>query len=253
VTSPDRIGIGSAARALGTTERALRYYEQRGLLPPAQPSPGGHRRYDEFALRRARRVLALRELGLSLDTIGRVITGAGQSDLAAALRAQAARLDVELDALGSLRDRISTLLAASPTALHTDNALGLLEELAMKIVLRRIYTRTGDDGTTAAVRARSPYASRLRPDRRQHSYLDDAGFLHAGFESPLGRRVVDAPKTTVSGAPLVHSGPSRRPRVAVQFPALRAATYLPVDNWWRQVFENNVTNRTKRCELLVGE
>jgi dihydroxyacetone kinase-like protein len=35
VTSPDRIGIRAAARALGTTERALRYYEQRGLLPPA--------------------------------------------------------------------------------------------------------------------------------------------------------------------------------------------------------------------------
>lgn len=64
--------IGAAARLLGTTERPLRYYEQRGLLLPVKLSAGGHRRYDQFALRQARRALALRELGLSLAAIGTI-------------------------------------------------------------------------------------------------------------------------------------------------------------------------------------
>lgn len=159
MTLYETVGIGAAARALGTTERALRYYEQRGLLPPVEVSAGGHRRYDGLALGRARRVLALRGLGLSLATIGKILTGDDQDDITAVLRGQVRRLDAELSELTSLRCRITELLAAVPatdpgtTATKrtdsTDQALNLLEELAMRIVLSRIYTRTGDDGTTA--------------------------------------------------------------------------------------------------------
>lgn len=92
VTQPETVGIGAAARLLGTTERALRYYEQRGLLRPADISAAGHRRYDPSALRRVRRVLALRKLGLSLATIGTVLAGDNQSNIAAVLRTQAQRL-----------------------------------------------------------------------------------------------------------------------------------------------------------------
>lgn len=159
MTLHETVGIGAAARALGTTERALRYYEQRGLLTPAEVSAGGHRRYDGPALRRARRVLALRALGLSLGTINKILTGYSQDDITAVLRDQAQRLDAELGELTLLRSRVTELLAAAPATepgttapAPTDGtyqSLNLLEELAMRIVLSRIYTRTGDDGTTA--------------------------------------------------------------------------------------------------------
>lgn len=151
------VGIGAAARSLGTTGRALRYYEQRGLMRPTEVSVSGHRRYDELDLHRARRVLALRKLGLSLATIGKVLTGQGPEELTEVLTAQAQRIDAELNELSSLRTRLADLLTAasadrSDTATppsRTEETLNLLEELAMKIVLSRIYTRTGDDGTTA--------------------------------------------------------------------------------------------------------
>jgi cob(I)alamin adenosyltransferase len=149
VASHGTVGIGAAARLLGTTQRALRYYEQRGLLPPAEITAAGHRRYDDATLCRARRLLALRELGLSLATIGKVLAGDGQDDITAVLTNQALRLDAEVSELISLRERITRMLTAAPVAGSTDEVLNLLEQLAMKIVLSRIYTRTGDDGTTA--------------------------------------------------------------------------------------------------------
>ena len=41
------LGIGAAAQRLGVSERALRYYQQIGLIVPASTTPGGLRRYSE--------------------------------------------------------------------------------------------------------------------------------------------------------------------------------------------------------------
>ncbi|MGH3239306.1 MAG: MerR family DNA-binding transcriptional regulator [Spirillospora sp.] len=41
--------ISDAAAAAGTTPRALRFYEQRGLLPPPSRTSGGQRRYGRRA------------------------------------------------------------------------------------------------------------------------------------------------------------------------------------------------------------
>ncbi|WP_415852623.1 MerR family transcriptional regulator, partial [Streptomyces albus] len=45
--------IGDAAALVGVTPRALRYYEQRGLLR-VRRNAVGHREYDEAELRRLR-------------------------------------------------------------------------------------------------------------------------------------------------------------------------------------------------------
>jgi DNA-binding transcriptional MerR regulator len=39
------LGIGAAAARAGVSERALRYYQQLGLLTPCHSTPGGMRRY----------------------------------------------------------------------------------------------------------------------------------------------------------------------------------------------------------------
>ncbi len=60
---------GDLARATGCTVRAIRFYEQQGLLAPAVLSPGGHRRYTGDHLERLRLIADLRELGLALSDI----------------------------------------------------------------------------------------------------------------------------------------------------------------------------------------
>jgi MerR family transcriptional regulator, repressor of the yfmOP operon len=68
------LGIGAAAERAGVSQRALRYYQQIGLLTPCGATPGGLRRYSEEDLARVARIRQLQELlGLDLDAIARVL------------------------------------------------------------------------------------------------------------------------------------------------------------------------------------
>jgi DNA-binding transcriptional MerR regulator len=68
------LGIGAAAARAGVSERALRYYQQIGLLVPACTTPGGLRRYSLDDLARVARIRELQKLlGLNLDEIAVVL------------------------------------------------------------------------------------------------------------------------------------------------------------------------------------
>jgi len=67
------LGIGAAATLVGVSERALRYYQQLGLIVPAC-TPGGLRRYSAEDLARVARIRELQALlGLNLDEIAVVL------------------------------------------------------------------------------------------------------------------------------------------------------------------------------------
>jgi DNA-binding transcriptional MerR regulator len=63
------LSSGDLSRATGCTPRAIRFYEEQGLLRPTVVSEGGHRRYSGEDLERLRLISDLRELGLSLQEI----------------------------------------------------------------------------------------------------------------------------------------------------------------------------------------
>ena len=67
-------GIGTAAARAGVSERALRYYQELGLITPSASTPGGMRRYSEDDLARVARIRQLQTLlGLNLDEIAVVL------------------------------------------------------------------------------------------------------------------------------------------------------------------------------------
>jgi MerR family transcriptional regulator, repressor of the yfmOP operon len=70
------LGIGAAAERAGVSQRALRYYQQIGLLTPCSCTPGGLRRYSEEDLERVARIRQLQQLlGLNLDEIAVMLRG----------------------------------------------------------------------------------------------------------------------------------------------------------------------------------
>lgn len=71
---PPLLAIGQAAARCDVSERALRYYEEIGLLTPCSRTPGGLRRYSAEDLDRVARIRELQTLlGLNLDEVGAVL------------------------------------------------------------------------------------------------------------------------------------------------------------------------------------
>ena len=67
-----------AARRLGVSAKALRLYEQRGLVAPVRTA-AGWRAYGPAEMVRASEIAALRALGLSLTSVARVLGGDAQA------------------------------------------------------------------------------------------------------------------------------------------------------------------------------
>jgi DNA-binding transcriptional MerR regulator len=61
--------IGQAAAAAGVSAKAIRHYEQVGVLPPAGRTRAGYRQYTEQGVQRLRFIRRARALGLSLRSI----------------------------------------------------------------------------------------------------------------------------------------------------------------------------------------
>jgi DNA-binding transcriptional MerR regulator len=103
-----RITIGELARRTGLTVRTLRIYADSGLVAPAARSDAGYRLYDEDAAARAELVRTLRELGVDLPTIRRVL--ARELTVADVAAAHAAALETQIRVL---RNRRAVLQAAA--------------------------------------------------------------------------------------------------------------------------------------------
>jgi DNA-binding transcriptional MerR regulator len=68
-----RYSIGDLARLTGLSVKAIRYYSDRGIVPPTDRSPAGYRQYGPDAVARLGLVRTLRDLGLDLPTIQRIL------------------------------------------------------------------------------------------------------------------------------------------------------------------------------------
>ena len=67
------VQIGDLAKQAGVSVRAIRYYEELGLINPETHSVGGFRLYSEDSLKRLRVITRLKELGLSLMEIRQIL------------------------------------------------------------------------------------------------------------------------------------------------------------------------------------
>ncbi|TXS39355.1 MerR family transcriptional regulator [Streptomyces sp. OR43] len=101
--------IAEVARMSGVTSRTLRHYDEIGLLPPAGFGSNGHRYYEEAGLLRLQRILLMRELGLRLGEIRRVLDE--RTDPVSALREHHRRLREERDRLDTLVRTVERTIA----------------------------------------------------------------------------------------------------------------------------------------------
>ncbi|MCX5494645.1 MerR family transcriptional regulator [Kaistia dalseonensis] len=106
-SSAQFLNPSEAARRLGVSTKALRLYEERGLLTPVRTA-AGWRAYGPEELARAAEIAALRSLGLSLAEVGRVLDGDPRS-LEPALATHEAALQAQVVRLGETIARVRAL------------------------------------------------------------------------------------------------------------------------------------------------
>jgi len=76
VTTPPLLTIGAFARSVGLTPSALRHYDECGLLVPAEVDDAtGYRYYTPLSAERARLIGRMRDVGVSIPTMRRILDG----------------------------------------------------------------------------------------------------------------------------------------------------------------------------------
>lgn len=103
-SSAEYLNPSEAARRLGVSAKALRLYEQRGLVAPVRTA-AGWRAYGPDEMARAAEIAALRALGLSLAQVSRVL-GGDKQDLEPALAAHEAALEGQARRLAATMEKL---------------------------------------------------------------------------------------------------------------------------------------------------
>ncbi|WP_043680078.1 MerR family transcriptional regulator [Streptomyces xylophagus] len=106
--------IGELARATGLTVRTIRYWSDEGVLTPVTRSAGGYRLYDAECAARLELIRTLRELGLGLDDVRKVL--AGETTVAEVAAAHVVALDAQISSLRVTRAVLSTVARRGSTA-----------------------------------------------------------------------------------------------------------------------------------------
>ncbi len=105
--------IGEVAERAGVSVRALRYYEEQGLVLAGR-GPGGHRRYPESAVERVKFIQLLYAAGLSSKAILPILpfleTLVTTPRMARLLEDERDRLRVRIDDLTRAHDRLEELI-----------------------------------------------------------------------------------------------------------------------------------------------
>lgn len=108
--------IGEAAAKAGVSPRAMRYYEDRGLVASERTS-GGQRQYSAEVVARVRLIQLLYAAGLNSPAVAELLpcihTGITTPAQRALLRVERAQLDLKIAELARTRDRLEAVITAA--------------------------------------------------------------------------------------------------------------------------------------------
>jgi DNA-binding transcriptional MerR regulator len=118
--------IGDLAVAAGVSTRALRYYEEQGMLT-AHRTAGGHRDYAPDAVERVRWIKRLFAAGLSSKAILGLppcaASGVDVETIVERLNNERSRIDAQIRELTATRDSLDGLIAAAGAEREPHNAV----------------------------------------------------------------------------------------------------------------------------------
>jgi DNA-binding transcriptional MerR regulator len=142
--SNEQLTIGELSRRTGVPVKTLRFYSDEGLLPLAGRTSSRYRLYATQALVRVDVIRTLRDAGLSLDSIKKVLCR--EMALADALRLQLAAIEAHVASLQRVGAALRAALRAEPSEddLRRIYAVTRLSNEERKAVIERFYDRVSE-------------------------------------------------------------------------------------------------------------
>ena len=115
----DTVNIREAARLSGLTVKALRYYEQQGLVLPVPRTQAGYRVYDGKVLKELHFIKKATELGFSLAECGELLdlyrnTERKSADVRRLVTGKIQLINARIRQLGAIRRSLEELAACCP-------------------------------------------------------------------------------------------------------------------------------------------
>lgn len=145
-----KLSIGLVARQTGCTVPTIRYYEDIGLLPPADRTQAGQRHYDQRTIRRLTFIRRCRDFGFSIEQVRELVGLVDQPDRPCAdVRDIAAhhlqQVRRKLDELKALEGSLSAVVVGCDSACAGGPALDctILEDLSLPAERERIVGQGG--------------------------------------------------------------------------------------------------------------
>jgi len=189
--------IGELARSTGLTVRTIRYWSDEGVLAPVTRSSGGYRLYDAESAARLELIRTLRELGLGLADVRKVLDG--ERTVAEVAAAHVVALDAQIRSLKVTRAVLSTVARRGSTAeeMTLMNRLARLSAAERARIVEDFTTEIFDGLDTADpdIRKRLRFAPADLPDEPTPEQVDAWVELAEMMQDPefraLMRRMIE--------------------------------------------------------------
>ena len=122
----DKMTSGEIAKKAGISQKAVRLYDQKGLLKPSGYSEGNYRLYDKEALLILEKIIALKQVGFSLEEIRDRLNAGDEQDIESILREQVRMMEEKKYQLEKSIHAINRTLERSGGALNWDDAAEII-------------------------------------------------------------------------------------------------------------------------------
>ena len=142
---------GEIAKKAGVSQKAIRLYDEKGLLRPTGYSEGNYRLYDEDSLSMLNKIVALKKIGFSLEDIRDSLSSGKAEDIRSALELQLRAMEEKRYSIDMVIDTIQRTLSRKGDDLNWDDVSDIVKGVSLDQELDRshwfaqLHTVPGED------------------------------------------------------------------------------------------------------------